>query len=70
MRHAVLVAIVCLLFVVSIPAWWVFELFNQRLRNWEYTEIISGLQSGEEVVLLPSTSLLRSQPALRDSGVI
>ncbi len=24
------------LFLVSIPAWWLFELFNVRLENWEY----------------------------------
>ena len=24
------------LFVVSIPAWWLFELLNRRLQNWEY----------------------------------
>ena len=24
------------LFVVSAPVWWLFELFNLRLRNWEY----------------------------------
>ena len=25
-----------LLFPLSIPTWWLFELFNQRLGNWEY----------------------------------
>lgn len=25
-----------LLFVVSAPAWWLFEIINQRTRNWEY----------------------------------
>src|SRR5262249_24879116 len=25
-----------LLFVMSAPAWWLFELMNRRTRNWEY----------------------------------
>lgn len=36
------------------------------VQDWENTEIVSGLQPGEEVVLLPSTSLLMSQQAMRD----
>lgn len=36
------------------------------VRDWEFTEIVSGLNAGDEVVLLPSTSLLTSQQALRD----
>ena len=36
------------------------------VQDWEFTEIVSGLQPGDEVVLLPSTSLLMSQQALRD----
>lgn len=36
------------------------------VRDWEFTEIVSGLNVGDEVVLLPSTSLLNSQQALRD----
>ncbi len=35
------------------------------VRDWERTEVIEGLQPGEEVVMLPSTSLLRSQEELR-----
>jgi HlyD family secretion protein len=35
------------------------------VRDWERTEVIEGLQPGEEVVILPSTSLLRSQEELR-----
>ncbi len=31
------------------------------VRDWEVAEVLSGLELGEEVVLLPSTSLLRSQ---------
>lgn len=35
-----------LLFPLSVPTWWLFELFNQRLRNWEYVgdESFSGLE--------------------------
>ncbi len=36
------------------------------IRDWEFTEVLSGLQPGDELVLLPSTSLLRSQQAMRD----
>ncbi len=36
------------------------------VQDWENTEIVSGLQAGDEVVLLPSTSLLMSQQALRE----
>ena len=35
------------------------------VRDWEYTEIMSGLEAGEEIVLLPSTSLLRSEEEMR-----
>ncbi len=36
------------------------------VQDWEYTEVIGGLQDGDEVVILPSTSLLMSQQAMRD----
>ena len=36
------------------------------VRDWEYTEVVEGLRVGDEVILLPSTSLLNSQQALRD----
>ena len=36
------------------------------VRDWEYTEVVDGLDEGAEVVMLPSTSLLNSQQALRD----
>ena len=36
------------------------------VQDWEFTEIVEGLEPGDEVVLLPSTSLLMSQKALRD----
>jgi HlyD family secretion protein len=35
------------------------------VRDWERTEVIEGLQPGDQVVILPSTSLLRSQEDLR-----
>jgi len=35
------------------------------LRDWEHTEVLEGLAPGEEVLILPSTSLLRSQDRLR-----
>lgn len=34
-------------------------------RDWEHTEVLSGLSPGDEVVILPSTALLRSQDRLR-----
>ena len=36
------------------------------VRDWETTEVLGGLEGGEELVLLPSTSLLRSQQNMRD----
>ncbi len=36
------------------------------VRDWEYTEVVDGLDEGAEVVMLPSTSLLNSNQALRD----
>ncbi|MFQ5742510.1 MAG: efflux RND transporter periplasmic adaptor subunit [Acidobacteriota bacterium] len=36
------------------------------VRDWEFTEVVEGLQEGDKVVLLPSTSLLRSQESLRE----
>jgi HlyD family secretion protein len=35
------------------------------VRDWEFTEVIAGLEPGDQVVMLPSTSLLRSQDDLR-----
>lgn len=36
----------CLLFAVSAPAWWLFELFNHHTRNWQYQgrELFSDLE--------------------------
>jgi HlyD family secretion protein len=36
------------------------------VQDWEFTEVMAGLQDGDEVVILPSTSLLMSQEAMRD----
>ena len=36
------------------------------VRDWEVSEVIAGLGEGEEVVLLPSNSLLRSQQSMRE----
>jgi multidrug efflux pump subunit AcrA (membrane-fusion protein) len=36
------------------------------VRDWERSEIVAGLNPGERVVLLPSTSLLQSQDELRE----
>ena len=36
------------------------------VRDWEVTQVLSGLEEGDEIVLLPSTSLLRSQAAMRE----
>jgi len=36
------------------------------VRDWEISEVLSGLEEGEELVLLPSTSLLRSQQSMRE----
>ena len=36
------------------------------VRDWELSEVLSGLEAGEELVLLPSNSLLRSQQSMRE----
>ena len=36
------------------------------VRDWETSEVLGGLEEGEELVLLPSTSLLRAQQSMRD----
>ena len=50
------------LFILSIPVWWLFELFNQRLRNWIYLgrENTSDL----EYILLGSLSFSTVIPAV------
>jgi hypothetical protein len=51
-----------LLFLASVPAWWLFELFNLRLANWEYLgrERFSDL----EYALLASLSFSTVLPAV------
>jgi hypothetical protein len=64
-----------LLFLASVPAWWLFELFNLRLANWEYLgrERFSDLEyallaslsfSTVLPAVLATAELLRSLPAL------
>jgi hypothetical protein len=49
------------LFVASVPAWWLFELINQRTRNWIYlTEPIGDI----EYALLASLSFSTVIPAV------
>jgi HlyD family secretion protein len=36
------------------------------VRDWEIAEVLDGLEQGDELVLLPSTSLLRSQQSVRE----
>lgn len=36
------------------------------VRDWEMSEVLSGLEAGEELVVLPSNSLLRSQQSIRE----
>jgi hypothetical protein len=49
------------LFVASVPAWWLFELINERTRNWLYlSDPISDLEYG----LLASLSFSTVMPAV------
>jgi len=36
------------------------------VRDWEISEVLDGLEQGDELALLPSTSLLRSQQSVRE----
>jgi len=51
-----------LLFLISIPLWWLFELANERLGNWEYVgrDVLSDL----EYTLLASLSFSTVVPAV------
>ncbi len=51
-----------MLFAASIPAWWIFELFNWRTRNWTYigAELFSDLQ----YFLLASIAFSTVMPAV------
>lgn len=51
-----------LLFVVSVPAWWVFELFNWRTQNWTY--IGGELFSDLEYMVLASIAFSTVMPAV------
>jgi hypothetical protein len=54
------------LFVASVPVWWVFEAFNQRLENWVYhgTEQISDIH----YVVLASLSFSTVIPAVFETA--
>lgn len=51
-----------LLFVVSMPAWWIFELFNWRTQNWTY--IGAELFSDLEYSVLASIAFSTVMPAV------
>ncbi len=55
-----------LLFPLSVPSWWLFEAFNERLRNWEYlgAERFSDL----EYFLYASLSFSTVVPAVFESA--
>lgn len=52
----------CLWFVLSAPAWWLFELFNHRTNNWHYVggELFSDL----EYAVLATVSFSTVMPAV------
>lgn len=50
------------LFALSAPAWWIFEMLNWRLGNWEY--LGRGEMGDLEYVLLASLSFSTVMPAL------
>jgi hypothetical protein len=54
------------LFLVSVPAWWVFELLNRRVRNWEY---VGREHFGDaEYALLCSVAFSTVLPAVFESA--
>ncbi len=55
-----------LLFLVSAPAWWLFEAINWRTQNWEY--IGSRQFSGIEYFLLCSVSFSTVMPAVFETA--
>jgi hypothetical protein len=55
-----------LLFVVSAPAWWLFEVINWRTRNWEY--VGSGQFSDFEYILLCTVSFSTVMPAVFETA--
>ena len=55
-----------LLFLVSAPAWWLFELFNHHTHNWQY---LGGEQfGGLEYFLLASWSFSTVMPAVFETA--
>jgi hypothetical protein len=52
----------CGLFLASVPAWWLFELINQRTRNWIYLD--NGLIGPVEHALLASLAFSTVIPAV------
>jgi hypothetical protein len=55
-----------LLFVVSAPAWWLFEYINDRTQNWEY--IGRGNFSATEYFILCSVSFSSVMPAVFETA--
>ena len=55
-----------LLFVTSAPAWWLFEVINQRTGNWEYRG--AGTLSEFEYILLCSVSFSTVMPAVFETA--
>ena len=54
------------LFPLSVPSWWLFEWFNDRLGNWEY--VGTGHFSGLEYFLYCSLSFSTVVPAIFESA--
>ncbi len=55
-----------LLFVISIPAWWLFELFNSHLQNWHY--LGSDHMSKTGYILLSSLDFSTVIPAIFETA--
>lgn len=55
-----------LLFVLSAPAWWIFELFNSRTGNWQY--VGSDLFSDFEYAVFATLAFSTVVPAVLESA--
>jgi hypothetical protein len=55
-----------LLFVTSVPAWWIFEAINRRTANWEY--LGSGAFTDLEYYLLCTISFSTVMPAVFETA--
>ena len=55
-----------LLFVLSAPAWWLFEVINWRTQNWEYQG--SAIFSDVEYIVLCSVSFSTVMPAVFETA--